>query len=188
MARLVYGVGFNNADYKIAKCENGKQVWMCPFYRKWKAMLERSHGTKVLKSHPTYKDVSTCKEWHTFSNFREWMITQDWEGKDLDKDLLVEGNKVYSPQTCVFVDSMTNQFTKDGGNTGGLMLGCTFVRGKFHAKCSNPFTGKREHLGCFTDELEAHLAWKIRKHELALKLAELQTDERVAQALRTRYL
>ena len=60
--------------------------------------------------------------------------------------------------------------------------------GKFVASVCNSFTGKQEHLGTFTCPNEAHTAWKVRKHELALMLAELQTDERVKEVLKTRYL
>ena len=55
--------------------------------------------------------------------------------------------------------------------------------GKFRASCSNPFTQKREHLGYFTCEQEAHEAWLERKLELAHELAAIQEDPRVAEAL-----
>ena len=38
-----------------------------------------------------------------------------------------------------------------------------------------------------TSEYEAHEAWKARKHEHACKLADIQSDVRVAKVLRTRY-
>ena len=58
---------------------------------------------------------------------------------------------------------------------------------KFSATIGNPFTKKQEHLGYFTCPNEAHQAWKKRKHELACQLADIQTDQRVAEALRIRY-
>lgn len=60
--------------------------------------------------------------------------------------------------------------------------------GKYLSCVSNPFTGKGEMLGKFDTELEAHLAWKARKHELACQLAELETDPRIVKVLQTRYL
>lgn len=119
------------------------------------------------------------------------MEVQSWQGKQLDKDLLVKGNKFYSPENCVFVDRVTNSFTIDrGANRGVWPLGVSFDKRdvKFRAQCSNPFTKKNENLGYFTCSDEAHQAWKKRKHELACQLADLQTDKRVAAALRTRYL
>ena len=58
---------------------------------------------------------------------------------------------------------------------------------KFMSNCRNPFTKKREHLGLFECEREAHQAWLTRKLELAKELAEIQTDPRVAESLINRY-
>jgi hypothetical protein len=134
-----------------------------------------------------------CDDWLLFTNFKEWMTQQVWESQHLDKDLLIAGNKIYSPDTCVFIHPTVNVFTTDRVNfRGKYLLGVSWYGryNKFRASCSNPFTKKQETLGYFDTELEAHLAWKSRKHELACMLAdsELVTDERVAQALRTRYL
>ena len=187
--KLVYGIGVNDADYAVRPKINGKKV-MCHYYKAWAHMLQRCYGKKYQEHYPTYKGCSVCPDWLYFMNFRKWMIRQDWEGKQLDKDLLVRGNKVYSEDTCVFVDAMTNLFTTDSGRSrGDYPLGVSFHKplGKFQALCSNPFTKKLEYLGLFTCEHQAHLAWKARKHELACELADLQTDPRVAAALRTRY-
>ena len=187
--QLVYGIGINDADYVVRPTVNGKSV-KCPYYEAWKGILKRSYSEKFQERQPTYKGCSVCPEWISFMNFRKWMMTQDWQGKDLDKDLLFEGNKVYSPATCVFVDQATNTFTVDCGRSRGeYPIGVSFQKdlGKFTAKCSNPFNKKREYLGLFTCPNQAHLAWRKRKHELANQLADLQTDVRVAEALRTRY-
>ena len=195
--RLVYGVGINDADYNTHKyiTEDGKckLVWRCPYYQRWKTMLKRCYSDKYQSINPTYLGCSTCDDWLTFSRFKAWMENQDWECKQLDKDLLIEGNKVYSPDTCIFVLQIVNVFTIDSGAArGDYMLGVCWDKGtgKFLSRCCNPFTGKREHLGRFTNEIEAHLAWKTRKHELACQLAdsELISDPRLAEALRTRYL
>lgn len=197
--KLICGVGINDADYvvqvrKTVGCINGKQkqklVWICPFYRKWKDMMERCYSESYLFKHPTYKGCSVCEEWKRFSNFKRWMETQDWEGKQLDKDLLLPDNKVYSPDTCVFVNQSVNLFVVERGNSRGEWpLGVYSYKQneKFIAQCSNPFTGKRENLGYFNDPQEAHKIWLTRKLELAKLLAAEQTDPRVAEALIKRY-
>lgn len=197
--KLVCGVGINDVDYVVTKLEtvgyvDGKQkqkvVWRCPIYRVWKSMIVRCYSAKYQNRQPTYDGCTVSEEWKTFSNFRSWMVAQDWEGKQLDKDLLFEGNKIYSHKTCVFVTHMVNSFTTERGNDRGKwMIGVSRhkVTNKFQARCNNPFTKKREHLGYFDCELEAHNAWVERKLELAHELAEIQTDERVAKALVARY-
>ena len=196
--RLVYGVGINDADYAVTKWEttvvNGVQkrklVWYCPYHRAWTSMLQRCYSSKLQERFPTYKGCSVSEEWLTFSNFKRWMEEQDFEGKQLDKDLLFEGNKVYSAESCVFVSPSVNSFTSDRGNNRGEWLIGVYrdiVAGKFRSMCSNPFTKKQEHLGLFIDELEAHQAWLKRKLVLAHLLAAEQTDERVAKSLVERY-
>lgn len=189
MSKLVYGAGLNDADYAVSPRVSGKTV-MCPFYQAWKSMLQRCYSPKWKDKYPTYINCSVCDEWLTFSNFKAWMEKQGWKGKHLDKDILFSGNKVYSADTCVFVDSMANTFTTDcGASRGEWPIGVYLNKreGKFQASCSNPITGMREHLGFFTCPNLAHQAWKKRKHELACQLADLQTDDRVANSLRSRY-
>jgi hypothetical protein len=196
--KLVYGVGVNDADYVTRKVEtievNGKQkqklVWICPYYRAWKNMLMRCYSTKYQERHPTYKGCSVSEEWLRFSNFRRWMEKQDWEGMQLDKDLLFESNKEYSKETCVFVTKAVNMFTIDSGAARGeWLIGVCWDKGvgKFKSSCRNTFIKKQEHLGYFTCEEEAHQLWLKRKLELAHLLAAEQTDERVAKALIERY-
>lgn len=118
------------------------------------------------------------------------METRDWQDKQLDKDLLNEGNKIYSRETCVFVSGMVNNFTTDSGAARGeLPIGVCWdkEKNKFKSKCSNPFTKKIEHLGYFMCEQEAHQAWLKWKLELAYELAAIQTDPQVAEALISRY-
>lgn len=197
--KLVYGVGVNDAEYVIQKMETvgyvdgkrkQKRVWFCPYYETWKSMIERCYSAKYQERQPTYKGCTVIDEWLTFTNFRTWMMTQDWEDRQLDKDLLFEGNKVYGPETCVFVTQMVNSFTTErGAARGKWLIGVCWVKGanKFRANCRNPFTKKLEHLGYFTCEQQAHETWRKRKLELAHELAAIQTDPRVAKALIERY-
>ena len=52
-----------------------------------------------------------CEEWLNYANFRIWFDEHYVPGKwqiDLDKELLVQGNKEYSPETCVFLEHYQN--------------------------------------------------------------------------------
>ena len=197
--KMVHGVGVNDADYVVKKSETigyvdgkrkKKEVWVCPYYRAWGSMLKRCYSDKFQESFPTYAGCSVSEEWLTFSSFKSWMEKQDFEGKQLDKDLLFEGNKVYSAETCVFVNTMVNTFASDrGAARGEWLIGVDWDkrREKFRSKCSNPFSGEQEYLGYFTCEQQAHNAWQVRKLELARLLAAEQEDPRVAKALIDRY-
>ena len=182
-------LGINDADYTVQPRVNGKRV-MCPFFQKWKSMIERVYSPRIHAIRPSYADCSVCEEWHRFSVFRAWMETQDWEGKALDKDLLIEGNKVYSPETCVFVSTGVNSFLTDcAAKRGDCPLGVHWCksRNKYMAYCKDFRTGKRINLGSFDCPDEAHMAWKKYKAMLAIELAGMQTDKRVANAILQRY-
>ena len=202
--KLVIGVGINDADYVVKKMESwqegGKlkqrQTWVCPFYETWKSMLTRAYSEKWWERHPTYKGVTVCREWHRFSVFREWMINQDYEGKQLDKDILDPSNKEYTPEKCVFVSKLVNTFILDRCNNRGCYpLGVCYDKSRSHlstpylAQCSNPFTGKRDRLGWYATPTQAHSAWKKHKLKLAVQLSESEhvTDDRVGAAIIKRY-
>lgn len=194
MKRLVCGVGINDADYLIEVKETigGKQkrILTCPFYRAWKDMIKRCYSEYCQARNPTYAGCSVTPEWLNFSAFRSWMIGKDWVGKELDKDILHPGNKVYGPDICVFVTHKLNSFTlSSDAKRGEWPLGVSFNKkqGKFESQCKNPFTGKREYLGSYKCPQEAHEAWRKRKHEHACRYADMQTDQRIAEALRKRY-
>lgn len=190
MRKLVYGAGINNADYETQSKDNGIK-FICPFYKRWFEMLKRCYSRKYIESNPTYSDCKVCDSWLKFSNFKAWMETQDWQGKELDKDVLFKESKLYSPETCVFISHTVNSFFNDCGSAANGMLTGTsraYKSSKFQASCQNPFTKRREHLGTFECRISAHLAWKRRKHELACQLAATQGDERVSSALISRYI
>ena len=195
--KLLYGVGINDADYvtQTYKIVEGKRKkdWTCKIYKTWSGMVERCYSERFKITRPSYENCSICEEWLSFSTFREWMVLQDYENKHLDKDLLSVDNKIYSPNTCIFVDVVLNNFITDRSNMrGDYLIGVVWHKRDniYEASCNNPFTKNREYLGRFKTELEAHLAWKKRKHELACELAESEhcNDPRLAEALRTRYL
>lgn len=198
--KLVCGVGINDADYTVIVKEivgfkeDGtkiiKQVWICPFYRVWQNMLTRCYSDKYKVNRPTYEYCTTVPEWHYFMTFRAWMEKQDWIDRQLDKDLLVPGNKVYGPETCVFIDSKVNSFILErNAARGDCPIGVTFCKRdrKYMAGGWNVETGKRKNLGCFDDPDKAHQAWLCHKLSQARILAEKQSDPRVAKALIDRY-
>lgn len=198
--KLVCGIGVNDADYTVqvkitvGRTEEGKViakcVWACPFYQTWYNVLSRCYKPQSLLIHPSYVGCSTTQDWHTFSNFKLWMEKQDWQGKQLDKDILFPGNKLYSPETCVFVDRRINSFIIESNKIRGQWpIGVSFNKrnGKYQSSCKDIFTGKNRYLGLHETPEQAHQAWLAFKLEQAKILASQQTDKRVAKALVERY-
>lgn len=178
MKKKPFGVAINDSETPIHKTKiiNGKRVttWECKAYKCWNHMLERCYSESLHSKFPTYKDCKPCDDWLLFSKFRDWYDKNYIDGYYLDKDLLVKGNKIYSPDTCVFIHKTINSFLVDCGVRDTKSLSGATLRkdnGKFRARCCNVITGKREALGQFASEVDAHLAWAYRKKEIAAMLA-----------------
>lgn len=177
----IFGVGIVDVDYAVEQNpKNGPRV-VCPYYRTWKNMLQRCYWNPL----PSYIECSVIEEWFYFSNFKAWMEQQDWEGKHLDKDLLANGDKIYSPDTCCFISNEINQFIKDKSRKGDLPLGVSKSRNKYIAQ--GFFNGKSGYIGTFDTIEDAHKAWLIRKRQEAVRLAEQLPCERTKQALLQKY-
>ena len=100
----VCGVGFIGVGAHKARI-NGK---LTKEYQTWSAMLERCYDLKWQKRYPTYIGCTTAIEWHDFQAFAEWFKFNYVEGLQLDKDIILDGNKVYGPQFCKFVSHDEN--------------------------------------------------------------------------------
>lgn len=150
----IYGVGINDADYAIRHCL---------YYRAWLGVLTRCFNPKYQKTHPTYQGCTVCEEWLTFSAFKKWMEGQDWQGNQLDKDLLKKGNKHYCPELCCFIPQSINLLFNDNGKKGNLYgVGVTKTAyGKYVAKLNRH--PKKIHLGTFITAEEAQYAYYVAK-------------------------
>jgi hypothetical protein len=132
----------------------------------------------------TYKEVVCCEEWLLYENFYEWIHNQKnfkkWlNGKfTLDKDILVKGNKFYSPETCCLVPENVNKlFIKHGNARGEYPIGVVYH------KASNSFvaqahdgTGKQVYLGCYDTPEKAFLAYKTYKEALIKQVAKIEYE------------
>ena len=77
-------------------------------YMIWHSMLQRCYSPKSHAKRPTYIGCSVAKEWHCFQVFAAWFEKHHRPGLHLDKDIKIKGNKVYGPDTCMFVSQAEN--------------------------------------------------------------------------------
>lgn len=189
MTRLVQGVGTNDSNYNVQIFENGKMVWTCPFYLKWKNMLTRCYGKRHLN--PSYDGCIVDNEWLTFSRFREWMNSQKWEGMTLDKDLLGDG-LLYSDKTCCFIPNELNIFISSTNKKKAktdLPTGVFNNRnsGTFLVQCYDPTGFYKKHVGTFGTVGEAKTAYSTRKKQIAIRLCERIENPIVLDVFRRKY-
>lgn len=157
--KSIYGIGTNDAKYAVKPKINGKRSY-CPYYKVWHHMMERSYSQKFQDRNPSYAGCSAANEWLVFSIFREWMETQDWEGKQLDKDIIISGNKIYGPAACIFVSGKINTlFTDAAAIRGDLPQGVSLDKrtGKYRSYCMA--RGHQNHLGYFSTINEAEYTY-----------------------------
>lgn len=164
--KLVEDMGVNDAPFVVAPTIKGKQI-NHPAYSTWRDMLKRCYSNRLKEKYPTYKDVICCEEWLLFTNFARWFKDNYIAGYQLDKDILVKGNKLYSHNTCVFVPAKINSFIILSGKIrGDQPLGVDLHKGKFRAQIK--IGSKRIYLGVFNSKEEAHRAWQKAKLEQAI--------------------
>ena len=185
----MYGVGFLDG----AKTQVDGVV--CKEYSLWNNMLTRCYNEKLFIENPTYEDCYVSENFKSFRYFKEWCNNQkgfkctNEKGKpfQLDKDILVKGNKTYSEDTCVFVPPEVNKLiTKANRIRGNLPIGVVYHKQNrnFVSKLSKE--NKTVSLGSHPTPNEAFLAYKEAKETYIKEVAELykdQIDSRVYEAL-----
>ena len=97
----VFGVGYLGEGI-YTSWANGKM------YVTWCNMLQRCYDSSSQTNRPTYKGCSVVKEWHNFQVFGKWFDNNYIDGHQIDKDIKVKDNKVYGPDTCLFVTHAEN--------------------------------------------------------------------------------
>ena len=189
-APSVCGVGVLGTKYPSS--EYGVQT---KEYGIWNSMLTRCYNNSFKKQRPTYEGCEVSENFKSYEYFYEWCHKQIGFGVDgngnpfqLDKDLLIKGNKVYNESACVFIPSEINS----------LLINCTASRGKhligvYWSETANAFVarvsrnkGCSEHLGLFNTELEAFNAYKQAKESFVKEQANKwkdRIDDRAYNAL-----
>lgn len=185
MPRLIYGVGVRDLPYQIAGQDGSPQRDPC--YAKWSDMLMRCYSTKYKSKYPRYHNCRVEPEWHTFSVFRGWMVSKDWEGMALDKDLIRPGCKIYGPQTCAFIPEWLNAFLAIFTPRQSLLpMGVSREGPRYRSRYDSQNGQIR--LGVFDSPADAHLAYlKYRLTRLEENLRRynclVRPDENVSHAL-----
>ena len=176
--KTVYNHGFiGEGDYKPSI----KSIHT-PQYESWIGILRRCYDKKYQERQPTYRNCTVCKEWHNFQTFAQWYDDNYYEIKnqrmELDKDILIKGNKKYSPETCCFVPNRINVlFTKHNGKRGTYPIGVSFNKDakKFKSFCNNE-DGSQELLGYYSTPELAFNTYKIYKETLIKNIADKYKD------------
>lgn len=177
-SRLIYGVAINDAPNCDPKC---KEVWM--------GMLHRCYYEIELERHPTYRGCSVCDEWLRLSGFVPFWEENYRPKYELEKDILVKGNKVYGPETACFVPRRINiLLTNRKRFRGDLPVGVSLSESGVRYKACYDRDGKSKLIGYYNTPEEAFYAYKNAKESYIKEVAQDYFDnglitERVKDAL-----
>ena len=175
----IYGKGILGEGFKQSDSQSYS-------FQLWKNMLKRCYSEVSFKKSPSYEQCLTSETFNDYQQFKTWCNSQLGFGNtgwELDKDILVKGNKIYSEDTCCFVPKEINLLlVKHDKGRGDYLLGVDYHKNRkqFRARCSD------KHLGWFNTEIEAFNAYKTAKEDYIKSLANKwkdQIDPRVYEAL-----
>lgn len=184
----LYGVGITD----IAGCIKGKRDYL---YRVWESMITRCYSEKYQQLYPTYREVCVCERWQTYSLFKEDLekttcFDKLGVGYHLDKDLIKQGNKVYSPEFCAIVPEVMNLSVVKPSKLGNdLPTGVHFCKRERKYVAQVHRGNGQEGLGYFETLEQAHTAYiKAKRRYLSHLSTEYRgiVDDKVCDALLVR--
>jgi len=166
--KSIYGVGYIG----VGKYKPRSKQYYC-----WASMLGRCYDKNYLNKYPTYQDCTVCEEWNNFQNFGEWYDQNYYEINNekmcLDKDILIKGNKIYSPNTSVFVPEKINTLFEKGNSSQNYKGVTKLIQKKsikYNARCFN--NGGKTYIGTFNNIYDAFEAYKYFKENLFKEIAD----------------
>lgn len=161
-------------------------------YTYWDGFMRRCYSNRVQNIRKTYIGCSTEESWHNFQVFGDWFqenykseYMQSW---CLDKDLLIKGNKDYSPETCCFLPNEINiLFTNGYSKRGKYPKGVSYKPriNKYIAQYQKE--GMVKHIGTYKTVEEAFQAYKSVKEQYIKNKADKWKDKIDSRAYTAMY-
>ena len=168
----VWGIGFiGQGKYKTTINKKYTKE-----YTTWCGILQRCYSVEYQKKRPTYIGCTVDKRWHNFQNFCEDIQYlegyENWKSNTIplkyaiDKDIKIEGNKIYSKDTCMFVTTSENSIKRNltgktyeatNVETGETAI---FTNQKEFAKKYN--LNQRHISNCILGKRKTHKGWTFR--------------------------
>ncbi len=183
--QLIHGHGYNDRSRPTSL--NNKKL---KEYTLWHSMLTRCFCKKYQSRQPTYEKCFISENFKNYSYFYDWCQNQigfDQEGWQLDKDIPLKGNTIYSEDTCVFVPKDLNVLLeKSEALRGNTPIGVSYDANRRKYKAQIKIFGKNCFIGRFGSYEDAFAAYKARKEEYIKDVANKyieSIDPRAYEAL-----
>lgn len=165
--KAICGIGINDAE---------EGAYNTDAYQVWVNMIKRCYSDGALAKRPNYRGCSVCSEWLRLSNFLKWYNENCKPGDQIDKDILIKGNKVYGPKTCLGVPSRINAlFISARAARGKYPIGVSLRHKKYDAQIN--YGNGAVHLGRYNTPEEAFYAYKAAKEAYIKEVAQEYFDK-----------
>lgn len=178
-ANKAYGVGFNSKG-KYGVRVDGK---VTNIYHAWRNMIRRCYDPKTQSKRVTYVGCSVDERWHDYQAFAKWCYSHKYGGMgyELDKDLLIPENKIYSPDACCFVPQELNLLLNNNSRARGeYPQGVSWDKTDRKYRAQITTNGKSTRLGAFDCPQAAYQVYKTAK-EAYVKEKALEWQDRIAR-------
>lgn len=149
-------------------------------YSIWNGIRQRCYNENNRDKLMSYKGIKMSDNFKLYSYFKEWCNKQigfNEDGWQLDKDILVRSNKVYSAETCAFVPNEINCLIHTGKSYRGLLpQGVVLSSNKKRYRDRVSMGGKYYDQGTFDTPEEAFMKYKEVKESHIKEVADKYKD------------
>lgn len=175
-SKKLFGVGFYNDENGNHKIDSSLSS-----YNTWHGMLMRCYCKTFNSTRETYQDCTVCDEWHNLFIFDGWYTKNYYaipgERMELDKDIIHKGNKVYSPENCVFVPQRINKLIVNAKRIRGeFPIGVYFDKQKQRFIANMNYEGKNLKIKHCRLPIEVFCWYKLYKEDYIKQVADEYRD------------
>lgn len=163
--KSMYGIGYLGVgEYKASvNCVHTQEN------DAWKCMLERCYCGERKEHMNYFINCTVCDEWFDFQNFAKWYSNNKYDVNGrlhLDKDILIPGNTIYSPDRCLLVPQKINEQFHYSPKNNGLPTGIRKAGKKYSAFCNS------KNLGAYSTIQEAYEVYAREKERVIKQVAD----------------
>lgn len=140
-------------------------------------MIRCNKDNWLTEKYRSYVGCEVHPDFIKFQDFADWATQQvghNQDGWNLDKDILVPGNRIYGPDTCCFVPGAINTLLVKP--TSGLPTGISFYKPTNKYVASISLFGVRQYLACSESVDDLIPIYNEAKSKYIVEIANLWKD------------
>lgn len=149
-------------------------------YDLYRDMIKRIYNPRNIYEINSYDKSLLDNRWFTYENFLNWVFNDKGNNfhyyYNLDKDLIKPGNKIYGPDTCIFLPDHLNKAISINKTTLNLSQGVIKNKDgkrKYGAVIRSNFFNLKHDFNLTFSEAESFLKYAAAKHYILKMYAQI---------------